>query len=143
MTRVETRCPSQVISKPQRANLYRFLSVIAFSAAVATAYFVLKKPVDSLDDPSDQYVIKNIPKVYTKLEGVDPEEREVFQGFRTSFLPPEEIVLARTNSKAKREVYEGNVVSDILIWGNADNKHATPTRVKRRSHFTFTSQDYE
>ncbi|CAH0397785.1 unnamed protein product [Chilo suppressalis] len=142
MTRVETRCPPQAISfKPQRANLYRFLSVLAIASVVAVGYFVFERPLDYLDDPSDQYVVKNIPKVYTKLEGVDPEEREVFQGFRTSFLPPEEIVLARNNPN--REIYEGNVTSDILIWGTVDPQHGTPTRVKRRSHFTFTSQDYD
>ncbi|XP_028169765.1 neprilysin-4-like [Ostrinia furnacalis] len=143
MTRVETRCPPQTIIKQNHANLYRFLSVIIIAGLTAATYFVVKRPADSLGDPSDQYVVKKIPRVYTKLEGVDPEEREVFQGFRTSFLPHEEIVLARTHSKAKKEIYEGNVTSDILIWGSSDKQHGTPTRVKRRSHFTFTSQDYD
>lgn len=144
MTRVETRCPPQAVSiNAKHAHLYRFLSVIAIAAIVAVAYFIIKKPEDSLGDPSDQFVVKNIPRIYTKLEGVDPEEREVFQGFRTSFLPHEEIVLARTHSKEKREIYEGNVTSDIFIWGSSDKQHGKPTRVKRRSHFKFTSQDYE
>lgn len=144
MTRVETRCSPQAVSiKPKHANLRRFLSVIAIAAFAAATYFFVKRPTDSLGDPSDQFVVKTIPRIYSKLEGVDPEEREVFQGFRTSFLPHEEIVLARTHDKAKREIYEGNVTSDILIWGASDEQHGTPTRVKRRSHFTFTSQDYE
>ncbi|KAM3959234.1 LOW QUALITY PROTEIN: neprilysin-4-like [Aphomia sociella] len=142
MPRVDTRCPPQTLtikSSRKSGNFWRFLSVIAIAALLVATYFVLKKP-DSLGDPSDQFVVKNIPKVYTKLEGVEPEERDVFQGFRTSFLPPEEIVLARKHSK--REIFEGNVTSDIFIWGSSDNKHATPTRVKRKSHFTFTSEDY-
>lgn len=118
------------------------MTVVTFAALVAAAYFVIRRP-DSLGDPSDQYTVQNIPKIYTRLEGVDPEERDVFQGFRTSFLPPEEIVLARRDSKTKREIYEGNVTSDILIWGTSGKLHGTPTRVKRMSHFTFTSQDYE
>ncbi|CAH0579415.1 unnamed protein product [Chrysodeixis includens] len=144
MTRVDTRTPLQTVSIKSRhrsANFCRFFSVVAFAAFAAAAYFLFRRTSDSLGDPSDQYTVKNIPKIYTRLEGVDPDEREVFQGFRTSFLPPEEIVLAR-NSKAKRETYEGNVTSDILIWGTSDKQHGTPTRVKRMSHFTFTSQDY-
>ncbi|XP_047024708.1 neprilysin-4-like isoform X1 [Helicoverpa zea] len=146
MTRVDTRIPPQTVSiKPRAksANFCRFFSVVAFAGLAAVAYFIIKRPGDALGDPSDQYTIKNIPKIYTRLEGVDPEERDVFQGFRTSFLPPEEIVLARSNSKSKREIYEGNVTSDILIWGASDKQHGTPTRVKRMSHFTFTSQDYD
>ncbi|XP_022831252.1 endothelin-converting enzyme homolog [Spodoptera litura] len=146
MTRVETRFPPQTVtvnSRTKRANFCRFLSVIAFATLLAVTYFLIRRPIDSLGDPSDQYTVKNIPKIYTKLEGVDPEERDVFQGFRTSFLPPEELVLARSNAKSKREVYEGNVTSDILIWGSSGKQHGTPTRVKRMSHFTFTSQDYD
>ncbi|KAJ8728307.1 hypothetical protein PYW08_016692 [Mythimna loreyi] len=147
MTRVDTRIPSQTVSvksSAKSATFCRFISVVTLAAFVAVAYFLIKRPNDSLGDPSDQYTVKNIPKVYTRLEGeVDPEERDVFQGFRTSFLPPEEIVLARSNANSKREYYEGNVTSDILIWGSSDKQHATPTRVKRMSHFRFTSQDYD
>ena len=147
MTRVDTRIPSQTVSvktSAKRASFCRFFSVVIFAALVAGAYYLIRRPHDALGDPSDQFTVKNIPKVYTQLEGeVDPEERDVFQGFRTSFLPPEEIVLARSNANSKREYYEGNVTSDILIWGSSGKKHETPTRVKRRSHFRFTSQDYE
>ncbi|XP_026752063.2 neprilysin-4-like isoform X2 [Galleria mellonella] len=144
MPRVDTRCAPQSLSiksSKKDGHFWRFLSVIFIAAFLVASYFVLKKP-DSLGDPSDQFVVKKIPKIYTRLEGVDPEERDVFQGFRTSFLPPEEIILAKTHSKAKREIFEGNVTSDIFIWGSSSKKHATPTRVKRRSHFTFTSEDY-
>ncbi|XP_075973794.1 neprilysin-4-like isoform X2 [Anticarsia gemmatalis] len=143
MTRVDTRSPQTVTIKlrPKRANFCRFCSVIAFASFAIIAYFIIKRPIESLGDPSDQYIVKSIPKIYTKLEGVDAEDRDVFQGFRTSFLPPEEIVLARKHSDFKREVYEGNVTSDILIWNTEGKQHGTPTRVKRMSRFTFTSQD--
>lgn len=147
MTREETRILTQTVSvksSAKSATFCRFISVIIFAAFVAITYFFIRRPYDSLGDPSDQYIVKNVPKVYTRLEGeADPEERDVFQGFRTSFLPPEEIVLARSTANSKREFYEGNVTSDILIWGSSDKQHATPTRVKRLSHFTFTSEDYE
>lgn len=144
MTRTDTQT-SQVASVKTRqksANFCRFTPVIALATLIVITYFLIKKPEDSLGDPSDQFVVRNIPKIYTRLEGIDPDERDVFQGFRTSFLPPEEIVLAHKNSKSKHEVYEGNVTSDIFIWGPEEN-HMEPTRVKRMSHFTFTSQDYE
>lgn len=144
MTRVDTR-PLQTVtikSRSKSANFCRFCSVIALAAIAAAVYFIFKRPIESLGDPSDQYTIKNIPKIYTRLEGVDPEERDVFQGFRTSFLPPEEIVLARSHSDRKREVFEGNVTSDIMIW-ESNRRRVTPTRVKRMSRFTLTSQDYE
>lgn len=147
MTRVDTRIPSQTVSvktSAKTSTFCRFFYVVIFAALIAAAYYLIKRPYDSIDDLSDQFTIKNIPKIYTRLEGeVDPEERDVFQGFRTSFLPPEEIVLARSNANSKREYYEGNVTSDILIWGTSDKQHAMPTRVKRMSHFRFTSQDYE
>lgn len=144
MTRVDTRCSQVSIKQNQNsANLCRFLSAIVITLIVTVTYFLVNKPDDSLGDPSDQYVVKNIPKTYTRLESIDPDERDVFQGFRTSFLPPEEIVLARRDTKTKGEVYEGNVTSDIFIWGRSDADSKEPTRVKRMSHFTFTSDDSE
>lgn len=146
MTRVDTRSTPRIVSikpNPKSASFCRFLSIVVSACVLPIVYFVVKKPEYSLGDSSDQFAVKNVPKVYTRLEGVDPDERDLFQGFRTSFLPPEEIVLARSQSSSKKEIYEGNVTSDILIWGSSDRQHATPTRVKRMSHFTFTSQDYE
>lgn len=146
MTRVDTRSPPRIITiktNPKSANFCRFLTIVVSACFLPIIYFIVKRPDYSLGDPSDQFVVKNVPNVYTRLEGVDPDERDVFQGFRTSFLPPEEIVLARSQSSSKKEVFEGNVTSDILIWGSSDKQHATPTRVKRMSHFTFTSEDYE
>ncbi|KAL4717981.1 hypothetical protein ACJJTC_013020 [Scirpophaga incertulas] len=143
MTRVEPRCLSHKISKPRRANLYSFLLIIALTLLVLLTYFIVKKPIDYLEDPTDQYVMKNIPKIYTKLEGIDPEEREVFEGFRTSFLPREEIVMTRSHSNAKRHVYEANVNSDIFIWDDSIHQHSRPERVKRKSNFAYTYQDYD
>lgn len=144
MTREGTQI-SEVFSVKTRqksASFFRFASVITLAILLVVTYFLISKPDDSLGDPSDQFVVKNIPNIYTRLEGDDSDERDVFQGFRTSFLPPEEIVLARKNTEPKREVYEGNVTSDIFIWGS-EAAHKEPTRVKRMSHFMFTSQDYE
>ncbi|CAG4961168.1 unnamed protein product [Parnassius apollo] len=108
----------------------------------AAADLRLNGSVNSLGDPSDQFSVKYIPQTYTKLEGIDPDERDVFQGFRTSFLPAEDIVLARKNSKSKRELPEESLTGDTFIWGNLDNKYETPTRVKRKSNFSFSSKDY-
>lgn len=146
MTRVDTRNPPHTLSLKHisdGANFSRFLSIIALTALATSLYFLIKKPFDYLGDPSDQYVVKNIPNIYTRFEGVDPEEREVFQDFRSSFLPRDETVLVRTDLQPAQAVYFGNVTSDILIWGNSDKQHDAPTRVKRMSHFTLTSHDYK
>ncbi|KAJ0177356.1 hypothetical protein K1T71_007365 [Dendrolimus kikuchii] len=142
MTRADTQSPQTIAIKqnPKRSNLCRFLSLILLVSIVAAIYFI-HRPGDSLGDPSDQYVVKTIPNIYTRLEAIDPDEREIFEGFRTSFLPSEEIVLARANSS--KEVNEGNVTNDILIWGSTDMEQSTRTRVKRMSHFTFTYEDYD
>lgn len=127
---------------PSHSGPCRSTIVIIIATIIVISYVILKRPDDYLDDPSDQYVVRSIPKQYTKLEGVDAEERDVFQGFRTSFLPPEEIVLARRDTGSKKEFYEGNVTSDIFIWGSTDKHQQSPTRLKRTSRFTFSSQDY-
>ncbi|KAJ2946219.1 hypothetical protein O0L34_g5155 [Tuta absoluta] len=147
MTRADTQNPLvfsfEIKQKPSQINYCRYplfgLSLLAF---VAVAYFITKQPPDYLDDPADQCAIRSIPKVYSKLESIDPDERDVFQGFRTSFLPPEEITLARNRrdvkDKKEYEVFEGNETSDIIIWRNTKQDIA-PTRIKRTSRFTFTS----
>lgn len=135
MARVETpRQPLQTLSiKPKSANLCRFFLLITITAFCTVAYFISKRPLDVLGDPSDQFTVKNVP--HTRLEGLDPEDREVFNGFRTSFLP-EEIVLARRDP-SNSVPYEGNV-------GDANSvRKQQAARVKRGSHFGFTSQDYE
>lgn len=125
-----------------RSGSCRSTVLIIVATLIVISYIILKKPDDYLEDPSDQYVVRSIPKLYTKLEGIDAEERDVFQGFRTSFLPHEEIVLARRDTSSKKEFYEGNVTSDIFIWGSTDKQNQSPTRLKRTSRFTFSSQDY-
>ncbi|CAH2106177.1 unnamed protein product [Euphydryas editha] len=142
MARVDTHSLHAIPLKPKSANFCKFILLIAVTSFFSIAYFIAKNPLDILDDPSDQFVVQNVPKIYTKLDGIDPEERDVFQGFQTSFLPPEEIILSRRDPHIKGEHYEGNVTSDIFIWNNDARKYHIPTRVKRKSHFTFTSQDY-
>ena len=142
MARIDTRM-QKTSGKSKSANICKFLLIIGLTTLVAAAYFISRGPLDALGDPSDQFVIKNIPETYQRLEGVDPEEREVFHGFQTSFLPPEEIILSRRESDNREEIYEGNSTSDIFIWGIEGKKRSVPTRVKRKSHFTFTSHDYE
>ncbi|XP_013143777.1 PREDICTED: endothelin-converting enzyme 1-like isoform X1 [Papilio polytes] len=139
MTRVGTQNQFQVSVRPKSADFRRFICILSFVTLLAIVYLIIKTPIDSLDDPSDQFLVKNIPATYTKLEGIDPDERDVFEGFRTSFLPEEEIMLAQRISK--RDVYNGNVTSDSFIWGIVDNQYDTPNRVKRKSH--FTSKDYD
>lgn len=145
MTRVDTRSQQDVSIKISKnsPNLCHFIAVISIAALVAITYFVVNKPKGSLGNPSDQYVVKNIPKFYTRLEAIDPEERDVFQGFRTSFLPHDEIVLTRKDGKGKKEVYEGNLTSDIFIWGGPETANNAPTRVKRMNNFSFTARDPE
>ncbi|XP_050345849.1 neprilysin-4-like isoform X3 [Nymphalis io] len=142
MARVDTHSLHAISLKPKSANYCKFLLLIAVTSFFCIAYFVLKRPLDILGDPSDQFIVRNIPKRYTKLEGIDPEEREVFQGFQTSFLPHDEIIFSQRDSNSKSELYKGNVTSDIIIWDDEARQHHAPTRVKRKSHFTFTSQDY-
>lgn len=142
MARVDTHSLHAIQLKPKSANFCKFILLIAVTTFFSIAYFIVKNPLDILDDPSDQFIVQNVPKRYTKLESIDPEERDVFQGFQTSFLPPEEIILSHRDAHTNRESYEGNVTSDIFIWNNDARKRHVPTRVKRRSHFTFTSQDY-
>ncbi|XP_047529639.1 neprilysin-4-like [Vanessa atalanta] len=142
MARVDTHYLHAISLKPKSANYCNFLLLIAATSFFSIAYFVLRKPLDTLGDPSDQFVVKNIPKRYTKLEGIDPEEREVFQGFQTSFLPHEEIIFSQRDTNTNSEIYNGNVTSDIIIWDDEERHHHVPTRFKRKSQFTFTSSDY-
>ncbi|CAH0723238.1 unnamed protein product, partial [Brenthis ino] len=141
MARDDTRL--ETTAKPKSANICKFLFIIGLTTFVAAAYFISKTPLDALGDPTDQFIVKSIPKRYQRLEGIDPEERDVFHGFKTSFLPPEEIFLSRRDLDSKGEIYEGNLTSDIFIWDNEAKNHNAPTRVKRRSHFKFTSHDYD
>ncbi|XP_053607755.1 neprilysin-4-like isoform X2 [Plodia interpunctella] len=142
MPREDARSPQAVTVTSNSANFWRFISVVFIAAFAAVTYFVLRKPIDTLGDPSDQFIVKHVPKLYSRPERLEPEERDVFQGFRTSFLPPEELVLARREGSSKA-VYEGNVTSDILIWDSSLKNPGNPTRVKRKSHFSFTSEDYD
>lgn len=103
----------------------------------AITYFVVYRPGDSLGDPSDQYVVKNIPKIYTRLETVDPEERDVFEGFRTSFLPHDEVVLTK-KYRERRETFDRP--SDFL-WGVIENENNEPGRVKRMTNLSVTDED--
>ncbi|XP_023951976.2 neprilysin-4 [Bicyclus anynana] len=141
MARVDTPLRTVTV-KPKSANLHRFLLLILVTTLFTAAYFISKRPLDVLGDSSDQFTVKNVPS-YTRLERLDPEERDVFQGFRTSFLPPDEIVLSRKDQSTKSELYQGNVTNDILVWDGFGNKQRSPARVKRRSRFSFASQDYE
>lgn len=143
MTRADTQSSQTIAIKqnPKTSNLGRFFTLIIVISIVLIAIYFIQRPSDSLGDPSDQYVVKTIPNVYTSLEAIDPDEKQVFEGFRTSFLPTEEIALARTNFS--KDFSEGNVRSDIPTWGNTHPKHSTSTRVKRMSHNLFTSEDYE
>lgn len=137
MTRVDTPSPPHGITiKQTNTNLCRPAVVILLATLVIAAIFIIKKPVDTLDDP--EFVVKSMPSVYTKLEGVDPDERELFEGFRTSFLPTEEVLLA-SRSKHKRDVDSSN--SDMFIW-DSENTVEAPTRLKRMSQFP-TSQEYK
>ncbi|CAG9584830.1 unnamed protein product [Danaus chrysippus] len=140
MARVDST-PQTVSIKPKSANFCRFIIIIVLTLFCAVAYFISRRPLDTLGDPSDQFTVKNIPNIYTRLEGVDPEEREVFQGFQTSFLPPEEVVLSRKGFEDSDEVLDSNVTSDIYKW--EEKRRENPTRVKRGSHSTFSTQDYD
>lgn len=139
MTRIDTRNHYQVSVKP-KIDFCRFAYLLSFIAFLIIVYIILKKPVDSLDDPSDQFWVKHIPATYAKLEGVDPEERDVFEGFRTSFLPAEEIVFAQR--KSKRALYGENVISDSFLWENTEEQFRKPTRIKRGSNIPYSSTDY-
>lgn len=140
MTRIDTRNHYQVSVKPKGFDFCRFVYTLSFIVFLIIVYIILKKPVDSLDDPSDQFSVKHIPATYTKLEGIDPEERDVFEGFRTSFLPAEEIVFAQR--KYKRALYDENLTDDSFIWENTDEQFETPTRIKRRSNIPHSSTDF-
>ncbi|XP_061377154.1 neprilysin-4-like isoform X3 [Danaus plexippus] len=140
MARVDST-PQTVSIKPKSANFCRFIIIIVLTLFCAVAYFISRRPLDTLGDPSDQFTVKNIPNIYTRLESVDPEEREVFQGFQTSFLPPEEVVLSRKGFEDSDEVLDSNVTSDIFKW--EEKRRENPTRVKRGSHSTFSTQDYD
>lgn len=135
MTRVDTRSSRTVSikSSPKTANFGRFLSIIALTIFVSVVYFVIKISSDSLGDPSDQFVVKSIPDIYSRYEGIDPEDRDVFEGFRTSFLPAEEVILSKAQSKNKREVYDLNLTNDNFFWGSYETQRETSRRLKRRS----------
>ncbi|XP_047504636.1 neprilysin-4-like isoform X1 [Pieris napi] len=110
MTRAETT-PQTISVKPKSANLCRFICIIAITVVVSISYVVYRKPADSLGDPSDQFIVKNIPKTFTRLESVEPEDRDVFKGFQTSFLPHEDIILTQrfeTDSDVRDFAYTTN-----------------------------------
>nr|XP_037872944.1 neprilysin-4 isoform X2 [Bombyx mori] len=145
MTRVDTRSSRTVSikSSPKTANFGRFLSIIALTIFVSVVYFVIKISSDSLGDPSDQFVVKSIPDIYSRYEGIDPEERDVFEGFRTSFLPAEEVILSKAQSKNKREVYDLNLTNDNFFWGSYETQRETSRRLKRRSQADSQESDVE
>lgn len=136
MTRVDTSSPHPVtIKRANQSSYFQFLCIIAVAIICTVTYFLVTQQ-DTLGDPSDEFAVKNVPNYYTKLEVLDPEDRDVFTGFKTSFLPHDDPVVAR---EASSNVFEGNVTSDILIWDGSEKKVGEPTRVKRMSHFSFTS----
>ncbi|VVC89002.1 unnamed protein product [Leptidea sinapis] len=111
MTRVDT--PLQTISvKPKSANLSRFLTIICLTLVALLTYFVCKGPLDILGDPSDQFLVRNIPKTYTRLEEIDAEDREVFHEFRTSFLPFEEDIVSSHDGKPRNLKTEDDIETD-------------------------------
>lgn len=130
MTRVVAQCPSHPVSvklHAKSANINRFIAALSIAFTCTVVYHLMN--LDSLGNPSDQYVVKTIPKVYT--EGIDPEDREVFTGFKTSFLPAEDIAFAQSHKGASDTVWEQSKKQQDLY------------RVKRMSPFNFNYQDYE
>lgn len=141
MSREDTRFSqkSVIVQTDSATKTCRFLTVIIFFIAALAAYYVFKTPSDSLGDPSDQFVITNIPKIYTKLEAVDPDERDVFQGFRTSYLPAEEIVITRDDRKSSFDEYGESMGIDLQT--SEDFKSKIPPRKKRTSHILFSEEN--
>lgn len=123
MTRSET--PQTISFKPKSANLCRFICIISITVIASVSYVIYNRPVDSLGDPSDQFMVKNIPKTFTRLEGVEPEDRDVFTGFQTSFLPHEDMVLTR--------LFETESHAVAVRDNTAYTTNGPPKRIKRRS----------
>lgn len=121
-------------------RFFKFVLFIIFCVVVITALYIYKKPLSALSEKIDKFIITNVPKEYSKFESIDPEERDVFEGFQTSFLPPEELIINRKGSKTKREVVK-EVSSDVFLWGDLDEQ--PPTRVKRMNHLSLNSPEYE
>ncbi|XP_050682968.1 neprilysin-4-like [Leptidea sinapis] len=136
MTRVDT--PLQTISvKPKSANLSRFLTIICLTLVALLTYFVCKGPLDILGDPSDQFLVRNIPKTYTRLEEIDAEDREVFHEFRTSFLPFEEDIIS-SQFDSTVESHE-NVDKYPQVPNRRDH---LSKRSKRKIQLSHSAEDY-
>ncbi|XP_041978385.1 neprilysin-4-like [Aricia agestis] len=118
MTRASTL--SQKIGQAKSLKT-RIFFIIGTIVLITLVYFILRK-LYSVGSSGD-FVAKRIPKSYSRPEVLVPEDRDVFQGFQTSFLPSDEVVIARRP--------ETDPVS--LIFNNELEEY-TPKRVKRKSH---------
>ncbi|GBP37188.1 Neprilysin-4 [Eumeta japonica] len=120
------------------ANFVGFLALIVLTGLGSATYFTLKKPPDDPGDPSERFVVKNIPKVYTKLEGIEPEERDVLEGFRTSFLPHEKIVLVPKDPKI-----HSNDSNESGSTRSTKADRPSATRIKRMNRFNFAQESQQ
>ncbi|XP_061713073.1 LOW QUALITY PROTEIN: neprilysin-4-like [Cydia pomonella] len=139
MKRANARIPPDGITIKQNPKTGKLLTII--TALVLVTFLVTCFIINDSDSADEtQFIGQNIPKTYNKLEGIPPEERDLFHGFQTSFLPAEELMQAQIYSKSKRSL-EDPVTSDNFLW-DAWKGVSGPIRPKRSSKFTFTSQDY-
>ncbi|XP_063534243.1 neprilysin-4-like isoform X2 [Cydia strobilella] len=139
MKRADARNPPHGITIKQNPKTGKLLTII--TALVLLTFLVTCFIISDSDSADEtQFIAQNIPKTYNKLEGIPPEERDLFHGFQTSFLPAEELMQAQRHLKSKRSL-EDPVTSDNFLW-DAWEGVSGPIRPKRNSKFTFTSQDY-
>ncbi|XP_047995531.1 neprilysin-4-like [Leguminivora glycinivorella] len=138
MKRADACIPPHGIKQNPTCNLLTIVACLVLLTFLVTCFIISDS--DSADDT--QFIDQTIPKVYNKLEGIPPEERDLFHGFQTSFIPSEELMQAQGHSKSKRSLEEP-VSSDFLwdAWTGVSGP-ITAIRPKRNSKFTFTSQDY-
>ncbi|XP_063380922.1 neprilysin-4-like [Cydia fagiglandana] len=140
MKRADARNPPHGIttSIKQNPKTGKLLTIVT---AIVLLTFLVTCLIISDSDCADetQFIAQNIPKTYNKFEGIPPEERDLFQGFQTSFFPAEELTQLQRDSKSKRSLEDPDSVN---FWWDAWEGVSGPIRPERNSKFTLTSQDY-
>lgn len=104
--------------------------------AVIVLFIAAVIKITTKQETSEDLILKVIKGTESGSENVAIEDREIFEGFRTSFLPPKEVMLARQLSGRYREVDKLSSYDKDYDGQNDDYAQ----RFKRMAQFTFASE---
>ncbi|XP_011548063.3 neprilysin-4 [Plutella xylostella] len=124
MTRENTQTNQLVcIKQHKNSNICWFIVYLALVSTCLIAYFTL--PQQSIDRFTHIFTVTSIPVSYKYNcpEGISPEDRDVFEGFQTSFLPSEEVMMTRAEPEPKHRRRRKRMSDYSLEDVPCDRKH--------------------